>query len=169
MTRKAGMLAVVIFLFLYTAWDFYTGAVQYDPLASSTFRKPGTQTLGISVPQYKPSWGKVIYEKNLFSPTRDYAAPKPYVPPPPPPPPPPVKPLMDLTGIVLEPYGDYVAYISIDRAKAVPMRKGDKIGDVKLVDLNERSVVVQWNGENFTLSLNRIKTIANPKQDKNDY
>jgi hypothetical protein len=166
MTRKAGMLAVVIFLFVYTAWDFYTGAVQYDPLANLTFRKPRTQTLEIFAPKYKPSWGKVIYEKNLFSPTRDYAERKPYAPPPPPPPPPPVKPQMDLTGIVLDPDGEYIAYISIDRAKAVPMRKGDKLGDVELTDINERSVVVQWNRENITLSLNRIRTITNPRMVK---
>jgi hypothetical protein len=166
MTRKAGMLAVVIFLFVYTAWDFYTGAVRYDPLANLTFTKPRTQTLEISAPKYKPSWGKVIYEKNLFSPARDYAAPKPYVPPPSPPPPPPVKPQMDLTGIVLDPEGNYIAYVSIDRAKATPMRKGDKIGDVELMDINERSVVVQWNRENITLSLNRIKTITNPRMTK---
>jgi hypothetical protein len=162
MIRKAGMLAVVVFLFLFTAWDFYTGALQYDPLASVTLRKPRTQAVDISAPKYRPAWGKAIYEKNLFSPARGYAEPTPAVPASPPPPPP-VKPQMDLTGIVLDPDGEYIAYISIDRAKAVPMRKGDKMGDVEVVDINEMSVVVQWNRENITLSLNRIKTITNPR------
>jgi hypothetical protein len=162
-TRKAGMLAVVVFLFLFTAWDFYTGALRYDPLANVSLRKPRMQSMEISAPKYQLSWDKVIYEKNLFSPARGYVEPKPFVPPLSPPPPPPVKPQMDLTGIVLDPYGDYIAYISIDRAKAVPMRKGDRIGDVEVVDINEMSVVVQWNRENITLSLNRIKTITNPR------
>jgi hypothetical protein len=161
MIRRAGMLTVVVLLFLFTSWDFYTDALRYDPLASMKLRKPRIHAVGISAPTYEPAWSKVIYEKNLFSPARSYAEPKPM--PSVLPPPPPVKPQMDLTGIVLDPYGHYIAYISIDRAKAVPLRKGDKMGSVEVVDINEMSVVVQWNRENITLSLNRIKTITNPR------
>jgi hypothetical protein len=163
MIRRTGMLAVVVFLFLFTSWDFYTDALRYDPLADVTLRKLRMHKVGVSAPKYKPAWGKVIYEKNLFSPARSYAEPKPAAMTSVPPPPPPVKPQMDLTGIVLDPYGEYIAYISIDRAKAVAMRKGDKMGDVEVVDINEMSVMVQWNRENITLSLNRIKTITNPR------
>jgi hypothetical protein len=163
MTRKSGMLAVVLFLFLYTAWDFYAGAVRYDPLADVSTVKRRMQAVEISVPKYSPAWGKAILEKNLFSSSRGYVEPKPVAPPPPPPPPPPVKPNMDLEGIVLDPEGEYVAFISFDKAGAVAMRKGDSISDVELVDINEMSVVVKWNGENITLSLNRIKTITNPR------
>jgi hypothetical protein len=164
MTKKAGMLALVLFLFIYTAWDFYAGALQYNPLANLSVKKTKTQAFEISAPKYSPSWGAVIYEKNLFSPARGYVAPKPYVPPPPPPPPPPVKPDMDLQGIVLDPDGEYVAYISFNKAKAVPAMKGDEINDVEVVDINEMAVMLKWNGENITLSLNRIKTITNPRK-----
>jgi hypothetical protein len=164
MTKKAGMLAVIAFLFVYTAWDFYAGALRYDPLADVTVKKSRAHGFEMSVPKYEKSWGKEIYEKNVFSPARGYVPPpKPFVPPPPPPPPPPKKPDMDLKGIVLDPSGDWIAYISIDNANALPLRKGDKTNDVEVVDINEMSVVLKWNGENITLSLNRIKTITNPR------
>ncbi len=164
MTKKAGMLAVIAFLFLYTGWNFYTDALSYDPLADASPVKSRVRTLQISVPKYTPAWGKEIYEKNVFSPARGYVPPpKPIIPTAPPPPPPPKKPDMDLKGIVLDPYGDWIAYISIDNANPVPLRKGDKTDDIEVVDINEMSVVLKWNGENITLSLNRIKTIPNPR------
>jgi hypothetical protein len=163
MTRKAGMLAVVLALFLYTAWDFYAGAVRYDPLTDVSLKKSKTRPLEVSAPKYSPSWGTAIYEKNLFSPSRGYVEPKPAVAPPPPPPPPPVKPEMDLQGIVLDAHGEYIAFISFNKGRVIPMRKGDNINDVEIVDINEMSVVVKWNGENITLSLNRIRTITNPR------
>ncbi len=166
MTKKLGTLAVVLFLFIYTAWDFYNGALRYDPLADVSVRNARTRALDLSSPKYQRWWGKDIYEKNLFSPDRGYVPPKPYVPPappPPPPPPPPRRPEMELKGIVLDPYGDLVAYLSIDKGKAVPLRKGDKTDDIELVDINERAVVLKWNGENINISLERIRTITNPR------
>ncbi len=157
------MLAVVVFLFLYTAWDFYANALSYDPLANVTVRASKVRTLDPVISKYRQWWAKEIYEKNVFSPARGYVEPKPFVPPPPPPPPPPKKPDMDLKGIVLDPYGEWIAYVSIDRANAVALRKGDKTNDIEVVDITESAVVLKWNGENITLSLNRIKTITNPR------
>jgi hypothetical protein len=165
MTKKAGMLAVIAFLFLYTAWDFYAGALRYDPLAGVSVGKAKAHFSQTSIPKHEPAWDKEIYEKNVFSPARGY------VPPPkpvvrqaaPPPPPPPKKPEMNLQGIVLDPHGEWIAYLSIDGASAVPLRKGDEAEGIEVVDINEMSVMLQWNGEKITLSLNRIKTITNPR------
>ena len=66
---------------------------------------------------------------------------------------------MNLKGIILDQFGEYIAYIEKDKAKAVAARKGDRFDDVEVVDVQQKSVELKWNEENILLSLDRIKTI----------
>ncbi|MEW6107563.1 MAG: hypothetical protein AB1632_00115 [Nitrospirota bacterium] len=157
------MLIIVIFLFIYISWNFYLKAVRYDPLKDLGIKTAGTNETGIiNVTSYKPGWSGDIYEKNLFSPFRSYAEPRPVLPSDIPLPPP-RKPELALKGIVLNQFGEYVAYLEIDKSKPMPMRKGDKIEGVELFDISERKVMIKWNAETINLSLDKIKTISNPR------
>ena len=167
MIRKLFFLGVACTLFLFTIWSFYNDALTYDPLAGFSAKK--TKPSGAVGPQnvYKPAAGKEMYEKNLFSPARALVIPKPVVPasqmavvePP-------KRPELALKGIVLDNFGDYVAILEIDKARAVQMRKGDKNDSIEVADIMARTVVLKWNDELINLSLDKIKTIDNPRATK---
>jgi len=161
MIRKIAMLAAVLFLFLYAVWNFYTRALLLDPLsevAVERSRQVGHET-GAGV-VYRPAWSKGIAEKNLFSAGRTYREQKPVSSGPQVPE---KRPEFVLKGIVLDSYGDYVAYLEIDKSKPIAVRKGDKIEKAEIVSVSARQAVLKWNGENIDLSLERIKTIDNSK------
>lgn len=164
MIRKIFILILVAFLFIYMAWNFYNKALSYNPLAEVSLKKIKMRSPEVSLgTKYKPAWGKEIYEKNLFNPLRTYKEPKPFVPVVAPVVEPPKRPDMALKGIVLDTFGDYVAYIEIDKAKATPMRKGDKTENIELIDISDRKAVLKWNDEIIDLSIDRIRTITNPR------
>lgn len=166
MIRKLSLLILVFFMFAYTAWNFYQEAFLYEPLGGMTVKKvqqAGSETAGPL--EYKKTWSDKIHEKNLFSPTRTFKEPKPFVPPPPPPEPP-KRPELLLKGIIQDSSGEYVAYIEIDKVKARPMRKGDMEQDIELVEISDRKAVLQWNNEKISLTLEKIKTIDNPRATK---
>jgi len=169
MIRKIFMLAVVALLFLYTAWNFYFGAFSYDPMSEVTSRKGKLlQSVAPLSLKNRAGWTEAIYEKNIFSPNRTYREPKPVVAAPIAPVyvEPPRQPELLLKGIVLDTFGDYVAYIEIDKGKAAPMRKGDKLEGVEVLDITDRQVVLQWNDKAINLSVDKIKTILNPRLKK---
>jgi len=156
MIRKIVMLALVVSLFCYTAWYFYGGAVAYDPLGGlAGGDRPAGRAAEETAAGDEPAWDSAIHEKNLFSPERTYREPKPVVAPPPRP----KRPELALKGVVVDRHGEYVAYIVIDKAKPLAMRKGDKSGDVALVDVSEKRAVVKWYDEMIDLSMEKIKTI----------
>jgi hypothetical protein len=169
MIRKIFMLLVVIFLFLYVAWNFYAKALSYDPLDGVSYdsdRKKDKSELSL-FSTYEPAWSKEIYEKNLFSPHRSFREPEPIpvavkvpvvVPP--------RRPEMVLKGIVLDTFGDLVAFIEIDKKRPIPMRKGDKAEDIELIDISEREVVLKWNTQKINLNMSKIKTITKPRATK---
>ena len=166
MIRKIFILLLVVFLFIYTAWNFYTKALVYDPLSEISIRKmKGKDPEMVSSSKVSSGWSKAIEEKNLFSAIRTFKEPKPVIIAPPVIEPP-KRPELTLKGIVLDTFGDYVAYIDIDKAASMPMRKGDKTADVELVDISERNVVLKWNNETINLGIDRIKTIRNPRSTK---
>ena len=108
--------------------------------------------------RHSPAWDKSISEKNLFSPSRTYREPKPItaralVEPP-------RRPDLALKGIVLDTYGDFIAYLEINQARPVPLRKGDKVEDIEVTDISEKRVVLKWNGETITMSVERVRTIS---------
>lgn len=169
MIRKIFMLAVVSVLFCYMAWNFYTGALKFDPMSEVSFKKGKTpQPVASLFTKNRAGWNQAIYDKNIFSPNRSYREPKPPAPPPPPPVyvEPPKKPELQLRGIVLDTFGEYVAYIEINKGKAVPMRRGDKLETIEVVEISDRRVVLQWNDEEINLSVDKIKTILNPRVTK---
>ena len=164
MIRKYFMLGSVLLLFLYTSWNFYSEALSYDPLSELSVKQQKTKETDEIVVAYSPAWSKDITDKNLFTPDRSGPKPPPPPPPPPtpPPPPPPRKPELSLRGISQNAAGEYVGYMEIDKATAVPMRKGDKLDDIEVLDVSERKVVLQWLDEKITFSIEHIKTIDTP-------
>jgi type II secretory pathway component PulC len=161
MIRKLFMLGAVLALFLYTVWNFYAEALSYDPLSAVSVKQPKVIGPEQIVSAYRTAWSREIQDKNLFSPARTYFVPKPV--PVSVPVPPPRRPELALRGIVLNTFGEYVGFIEIDKAKAVPMRKGDKIADIEVIDISERKVVLQWNNEKIDLSIEKIKTLSRPR------
>jgi hypothetical protein len=163
--KKILLITAGAVLSVFSVWNFYTGAIRYNPLSEVTAKTSGAKEAEVLLSfKYSAAWTKDIHEKNLFSPNRSYMEPVPVaavnVPPPPPPP---RKPEMLLKGIVLDLFGDNIAYIEIDKAKALPMRKGDKTDDIDVIDVSDRKVVLKWNNEIIELSVDKIKTISNPR------
>jgi hypothetical protein len=162
MIRKISMLLLIFCLFAYTAWVFYVDALSYDPLSAVSENRYGSaDDDAVLSSKYAPAWNEEIYKKNLFSPVRTYKKAKPVIDTGPAMPPP-RRPELVLKGIVLDTFDEYVAYIEIDRAKAVAMRKGDQIKEIEIEDISARKVVVKWKAENITLSMDKIKTIKQP-------
>lgn len=163
MIRKIFLVATVFFFFLYACWNFYTRALALDPFSEFAVRQPeskGAQAL--SETSYRPAWSRAIIEKNLFSPARTYAEPKAVAAALPPE----KKPQFALRGVVVDAFGDYVAYLEIDKAKPVAVRKGDKIEKTEIIDVSARRAVLKWNGEMIDLSMEKIKTIDSSKAAK---
>jgi hypothetical protein len=161
MIRKLFLLASVLILFVYAGWNFYAQALALDPLSEVAVARPapgGAEVLAVA--EYRPAWIKTIIEKNLFSPARTYTEPKeassalrqPEK-----------RPDFVLKGVVLDAFGEYVAYLEIDKAKPLAVRKGDKIENTEIVDVSARQAVLKWNGEIIDLSMEKIKTIDNSK------
>jgi len=143
--------------------DMYKEAIIYNPLKSIEISGREAANNGKkALPVFEAAWGREIVDNNLFSSTRS-----PVQPPPPQPQgqaaEPPKRPDMNLKGIILDQFGEYIAYIEKDKVKAVPVRKGDRFDDVEVVDVQQKSVELRWNEENILLSLDRIKTIKRPR------
>jgi hypothetical protein len=162
MIRKIIMLSVIAALFVYVLVYFSVNAILYNPLSDSTTRefKPRRDE-AVLIPPYTPAWKSIIYEKNLFSPSRSYKRSVPVTEVPAEPPP--ARPAVVLKGIIIDPFGDHIAYITIDQLKAVPMRRGDKIEGIELLDISDRKVMLQWNTEKINLTMDKIKKIQNPR------
>lgn len=162
MIRKIFLLTLLSVVFLYMLWNFYADALRYDPLDIIEVKKAKPKKDRMTEAAYKQFWDNSIHEKNLFSPYRSYSEPKPVSAVPPPPPP--KKPELSLKGIIIDSFGEYVAYLEIDKAKAMPLRKGDKVDDIEIVDITERKVVLKWIAETINLNMEKIKTISGPRQ-----
>jgi len=159
MIRRQAILVIIACVAIVAAWKFYVNAIVYNPLDTGAVKHAQIKETAMAKSAYAPAWDKEIFEKNLFSPSRTYLEPKPV--PVTVPLPPPQRPALVLKGIVLDTFGDYVAYVEINQAKAVPLRKGDKIEDIEVSDISEKKVVLQWNNETITMSIEKVKTISN--------
>ncbi len=167
MIRKAFMITLLSVLVMYLAWNFYSTAIKYDPLASAGSVQKDERAFGLTaLPKYVKAWSKDIHAKNLFSPSRTYLEPRPFPQVTVPFIPPPQRPQLVLKGIVLDTFGDFTGLIEVNQARAVPMRKGDKVEDVELIDISSRQVVLKWNAERIILSLDKTRTINNPGMPK---
>jgi len=133
----------------------------YNPLEEGKTARM-TEDAERVAPSFEPAWGKVITDRNLFSPLRG-------VPPPPPPAafapkaeeatPKPERPLLILRGIVLNQFGEHVALIEKKGARPMPLRKGDHLDDVLVLEVREKSVELLWNEEKINLSIEKVKTL----------
>jgi len=159
MIRRQAVLFIMACVAIVAAWKFYKNALAYDPLDRDAVKHAAIKETVLTKSAYAPAWDKEISEKNLFSPSRTYLEPKPVpvtvtVPPP-------QRPALVLKGIVLDTFGDFAAYLEINQAKAVPLRKGDKVEEIEVTDISEKKVVLQWNNETITMSIEKVKTISN--------
>jgi len=159
MIRKVAMLIIVASLFFFASWNFMVSAVLYNPLSDNLVKKVKIRESEPARGTYAAAWDKIIYEKNLFSTLRTYMEPKP-VRVASPPPPPPKRPDLTLKGIILDTFGDYVAFVEINQAKSTQLRKGDKIEDIEVSDISEKAVVLKWLNETITLSIEKVKTLS---------
>lgn len=171
MIRRGCTVGVAVLLLLFTAWNFYFRGLRHDPYAGLSDTKVKQKAQGpagqaSSPVMFVPGWTADIHEKNLFSPGRTYREPKPPAAANPVPVEPPKPPEIVLKGVILDSFGEYVAYIEVDKARPVPMRKGDKTENIELIDISGRKAVLKWNNETMNLSLDKIKTIENPKAAK---
>jgi hypothetical protein len=147
-------------------WNFYREVVVYHAMdAVKKTEKPAKEATQPPEP-YKPIWDKKIVSKNLFSKLRGYTPP-----PPPPtefaepelPPIPLVPPELNLSGIILDQYGEYIAFIQKDGGSPKRVRKGDTFDGILVVDISVREVKLLWNDEELNLSMKKIKTVPKTK------
>lgn len=163
MIRRLFIIGILFAVVLILLWSFFREVVFYSPVggqkekAAAMEEKAGEKALK----GYLPAWGEEIYTKNLFDPLRGKEPPKPVLPPEgsEPSPPPPQRPEMKLKGIVTDSFGEFVAYVEIGDERAVPLRKGDKKGDIVVVDITSRTLNLTWLGQDVALSMEKIKTL----------
>ncbi len=154
-----GILAVVMVSLL---WNFYREAVVYHAMDAVEKTEKISKVSPEGIPSYKPSWNKGIVNKNLFSKLRGYTHPPsakpteselpPVVL---------VPPELNLNGIILDQYGEYIAFIQKDGGSPKRVRKGDTFDGILVVDISVREVKLLWNDEELNLSMKKIKTIPN--------
>lgn len=159
--KKRLLLVVAAFVFIFTCYLFVTDALRYDPLADVFVKKSSLKPLDLAAGKFAAAWGPEIHDKNLFSQNRSFFEPKPVVVDTTPPVEPPKRPELALKGIVLDTFGEYVAYIEINQARSTPLRKGDKIEDIEVSDISAKQVVLKWNNETIPLTIEKVKTLMN--------
>lgn len=160
------MMGLVVFIFIYLAWNFYSQALRYNPLLHVTEKKYSSEdSKGRMLDEGSLSWSKDIFGKNLFNPQRSFDE-KPPIPVGVSVVTQPARPLLSLKGIVLEASGDYIAFVEINNTPALPLRKGDKTEDIELLDISGREVVLKWNAETIKLTMGKIRTINAPRVTK---
>jgi len=165
MIRRWFILVLLFVVVLVLMIDFYNKVKSYNPLQEvevnsrmgTTYDKQGLHV-------FKTGWSKEILENNLFSPTRNPVLPKPQVQSKPADAP--KRPELSLKGIALDSFEEYVAYIEKDRAKAIAVRTGDRLDDVEVIEVKQKSVELKWNEEVIVLSLDKIKTIKKTEVDR---
>lgn len=161
MIRRWVILGFLCLVVLVLLKNLYKEVIMYSPLQGiETKSREAINNIRQVLSVSEAGWGKEIIDNNLFSPTRSpvqfspqaaWLQMKPIEPH--------KKPEMYLKGIVLNQFGEYIAYIEKDRAKAVPVRKGDRLDDVEVVDVKDKGIELRWNEEIISLSLYKIKTI----------
>lgn len=157
MMRRWVISAMLSLVFVSSVFSFYKEVLDYNPVGNIDGTIAHRED-GIRVTHFlKPAWGKEIVERNLFSPWRGHK------PPPPPKPlvqaqPAPIpKPNMVLNGIILDTLGEYAAYLRLNGIETGDLKKGDTAGDIRIIDVSERSVEILWNDEIIKLSLEETK------------
>ncbi|UCG78065.1 MAG: hypothetical protein JSV21_10970 [Nitrospirota bacterium] len=73
-------------------------------------------------------------------------------------------PALVVKGIVKNPEGEFIAYISKDGEAPRPVRAGERFENIKIVNINETDVKIKWNNSEIDLSLKKVRTGGNLKK-----
>jgi hypothetical protein len=158
MIRKWFIMGVLVLLCAFVFTEFLSHAVFYDPMEEVK----GVEKTKVEEVKpeeaFRKAWRSAIRRRNLFSPSRSAEEPRPVVetrpePPKPPPPPPPPQPRFTLNGIIVNQYGEYVAYVQKGNEQPMALREGDRLGDTRVVSITETAVELRWMNETITLTL----------------
>lgn len=161
MIRRWFILGILSFVMVSLLWNFYREVVVYNPIEdiekTELIRKDKIRTRTA----FRHAWGKEIVEKNPFSRLRKHSVttlqepvvgteePQPVKEP--------KRLVLKLSGIILNQFGEYVAYIQKGREAARPLRKGDVFDGILVVDIQQRAVELLWNGQEIRLSMEKMK------------
>ncbi len=154
MSGKNIVLILSVVLFIFSFKRFMDGAVSYEPGAYLDER---TQ-LEIEKDKKKSVEGARILNtediKRLFIPESARKMPEEDLKVVAPPPPPQIEkvPEMVLRGILRHDDGSYTAFIEIDKV-VIPLRKGEGIDNISVLDITERRVSIKWKEQRLELSL----------------
>ena len=164
MSRQKTITWSLMALLVVLLWDFGQRALFYSPLSpSQSTTRPGVPEKLDNTSDLKPSWGPEIEARDLFSQgrsarasasgstpdtksQRDQA-------------PPPkeqlteIRPNLTLSGIIINQFGEYVAYVILDNQNPIGVRIGEELGGAKVTAIDKRSVTLNWKGSAIKLSL----------------
>lgn len=142
--------------------DFVGDVVLYNPLRD--IGEKAERVLGEETGElrgYASAYDDVILKKNLFQSSRSDSpqVQRKQVMADEPSDLPPTRPELKLKGIITDSFGDFVAYVEKDGAKAIAVRTGDIFGDVEVLDIAERTILFVWMEEKIELSMKKVKII----------
>ena len=163
MIRRWFILGGLAAVLLGLMWSFYTEVVVYHPVQYVFKRTVKPAKAEQKAPgRFQPAWDARIAGKDLFSEMRGTVPPAPPV----------VKkpeaptvdttpPQLALSGIILNQFGEYIAYISKDGGPTKRVRKDDVFDGVLVLDIKPRRVTLMWNDEEIVLSMRQMKSKGN--------
>jgi hypothetical protein len=162
MIRRWFILGILVLVMVSLLWNFYREVVVYHAMDAVKETQAEAKRAPKQAPQYSPAWDEGIINNNLFGKSRNYIAKQapiidegevetPAVEL--------VPPDLNLNGIILDQYGEFVAFIQEGQGKPKRARKGDEIAGALVVDITAREVKLLWNDEEITLSMKKIQTV----------
>jgi hypothetical protein len=139
--------ALIVTLVIF--WQFVTNAALYDPFARFDIKEQEAGAREDLKNEFTSAWGNEIIERNLFSPDRkrpslkarnsaavDIKPPE-----------------MALKGVMLTRDGEYEAYIQIEKKQPLLVKKGETFNDIKIVEIQEKTVRLKWKHKFIELTL----------------
>lgn len=167
MIRKWVITGLIAAAVLYLLYDFTVSALLYNPLKGLERTGNAQARPSQADAKYKSAWATEILQKNLFSPDRrhtpmaekqkamDAAAsraleiqkPKAERLP------------ITLNGIIVDDEGRHVAYLKEGEKAAFSLRKGEEMAGIRIVEIDERSVIIERDGQRTKLEMLNIKSL----------
>ncbi|RMG72574.1 MAG: hypothetical protein D6710_04615 [Nitrospirae bacterium] len=158
-SRPRVIMVAVFIATLLSLIFFYQNVIKYKPVQippeGEKKEKMVTVESKTKVVEIKES----LLQKNLFNPERTYVEKTEEEVVQEEPEPPKQMPSVELKGIILNQYDEYIAVLSINNQKPVMLRTGDKIEDIEVVEISDRTVELQWFDEPILLTMDKIKTL----------
>lgn len=148
------------------ASSFIRNGIYYMPIQEMQRAEESPETHIATDLPIASGWGEEIVRGNLFDP---YRAEPPKIPegtapagvsePPPPIPEEKPAPQIELNGIILNQYGEHIAYLKINNAPPMAVRKGDRVEGIRVLDVTERVVELSWENNPISLTIEKIKNV----------